>query len=97
MTGIGIGANGRAVETRKTGVHDGHSRNQSTLPSFRSLMRAQKELEKYREEYDQAAKKDKEIERVFRKEFAVYDFFFEPLLKLFKKRDPVHAPSYSNH
>nr|KAJ3422347.1 Cilia- and flagella-associated protein 43 [Polyrhizophydium stewartii] len=46
-----------------------------------------KELEKYREEYESALKRDKEIERLFKKEFHGSDFFYEALLRLFKRRD----------
>ncbi|KAJ3121663.1 Cilia- and flagella-associated protein 43 [Nowakowskiella sp. JEL0407] len=46
-----------------------------------------KALEKNREEYEAAVKRDKEVEKLFRKEFYAYDFFFESLLKLFKRRE----------
>jgi hypothetical protein len=48
-----------------------------------------KELEKCREEYEGMLKREKEIERAFRKEFSSYDFFYDALFKLFKRRDPV--------
>jgi hypothetical protein len=47
----------------------------------------QKELERIKEEYDAAVKRDKEIERQFKKEFHTGDFMFEQLFKLFRKRD----------
>ncbi|KAJ3212328.1 Cilia- and flagella-associated protein 43 [Dinochytrium kinnereticum] len=48
-----------------------------------------KELEKCREEYEIIMKRDKEIERQFKKEFHSGDSMFETLFKLFKQRDPV--------
>ncbi|KAJ3299843.1 Cilia- and flagella-associated protein 43 [Borealophlyctis nickersoniae] len=51
-----------------------------------------KDLERCREEYELAVKRDKEIERQFRKEFHSFDFYFDALLKLFKRREsPMEA------
>ncbi|KAI8926587.1 WD40-repeat-containing domain protein [Entophlyctis helioformis] len=46
-----------------------------------------KELERYREEYESALKRDKEVERIFKKEFHGVDFYFDALMRLFKRRD----------
>lgn len=51
---------------------------------------AKKELERYREEYDQAVKKEKELEKNFKKDFHVYEQYYEILLKLFKFRKRVN-------
>lgn len=48
-----------------------------------------KDLERYREEYDMAVKRDKDLDRQFKKEFSSYDFFYDSLLKLFKRRETV--------
>ncbi|KAI8899961.1 WD40-repeat-containing domain protein [Globomyces pollinis-pini] len=45
-----------------------------------------KELERCREEYETALKKDKEIEKQFKKDFHMLELYFEPLSKLFKRR-----------
>ncbi|KAJ3215758.1 Cilia- and flagella-associated protein 43 [Clydaea vesicula] len=46
-----------------------------------------KDLERCREEYEQVMKKDKEMDKIFKKEFHNYDFYFDNLMKLFKKRE----------
>ncbi|KAH6573720.1 hypothetical protein BASA61_002819 [Batrachochytrium salamandrivorans] len=46
-----------------------------------------KELEKYREEYESALKRDKEIERLFKKELHGKEDHYETLMRLFKSRD----------
>jgi uncharacterized protein (UPF0335 family) len=46
-----------------------------------------RELERCRDDYDAAVKRDKEVERNFKKEFHQYDFHFDALLKLFKRRE----------
>ncbi|KAJ3037135.1 Cilia- and flagella-associated protein 43 [Rhizophlyctis rosea] len=51
-----------------------------------------KELEKCKEEYELALKRDKEIDRIFRKEFHSFDFYFDALLKLFKRREGPTDP-----
>ncbi|KAI8847634.1 hypothetical protein BC829DRAFT_395910 [Chytridium lagenaria] len=58
-----------------------------------------KELEKCRDEYDAVVKKDKEIERQFKKDFHSGDLLFENLFKLFKQRDPIqdNRSRLSNH
>lgn len=45
-----------------------------------------KDLEKCREDYDNALKRDKEIDKQFKKEFHVYETYFEALSKLFRRR-----------
>ncbi|KAJ1549129.1 Cilia- and flagella-associated protein 43 [Cladochytrium tenue] len=47
----------------------------------------QKETEKVREEYEACLRKDKELERQFKKEFLQNDFKFEDAYQLFKRRD----------
>ncbi|KAJ3087892.1 Cilia- and flagella-associated protein 43 [Quaeritorhiza haematococci] len=69
-----------------------------TAKASRALVMAEipeikKELEQCREEYENAQKKDKEVERQFRKELQMYDFYFDGLLRLFKKRDPIRKPA----
>ncbi|KAI9327817.1 hypothetical protein DFJ73DRAFT_800748 [Zopfochytrium polystomum] len=51
-----------------------------------------KEVERAREEYDAAVKRDKEIERQFKKEFSANDSIFETMYRLFKRRQPEKAP-----
>ncbi|KXS16756.1 hypothetical protein M427DRAFT_68803 [Gonapodya prolifera JEL478] len=51
-----------------------------------------KDLEKVREEYDQAMKRDKDIEKQFKKEFSSFEFYLEALTRLFKRRDIVNDP-----
>ncbi|EGF83145.1 hypothetical protein BATDEDRAFT_34015 [Batrachochytrium dendrobatidis JAM81] len=46
-----------------------------------------KELEKYREEYESALKRDKDIERLFKKELHGHDFYNDALMRLFKRRN----------
>jgi uncharacterized protein involved in tolerance to divalent cations len=46
-----------------------------------------KDLEKYKEDYEQIVHKDKEIEKAFRKEFHQYEYYYETLYKIFKKRE----------
>ena len=55
---------------------------------------AKKELERYREEYDQAVKKEKELEKNFKKDFHVYEQYYEILLKLFKFRKRVNFKNF---
>jgi hypothetical protein len=43
-------------------------------------------LEKSREEFDIASKRDRDIEKQFKKEFHIHEFYFEALTKLFKRR-----------
>lgn len=45
-----------------------------------------KEVEHYREDYDQSVRRDKEIERQFKKEFHTGDATFEGMFRLFKRR-----------
>ncbi|KAI8914669.1 WD40-repeat-containing domain protein [Gorgonomyces haynaldii] len=47
-----------------------------------------KELERCREDYESAVKADKEIEKQFKKDFHVYEFYFDALTRLFKRRHP---------
>ena len=47
---------------------------------------AKKELEKRREDYELAQKRDKEFEKLFKKDFHSYEQQFEALARLFKKR-----------
>ena len=47
-----------------------------------------KELERCREDYESALKRDKELEKQFKKDFHMYEFYFEALTKLFKRRFP---------
>lgn len=46
----------------------------------------QKELERCREEHDIVVKKDKDLEKQFKKEFHVHEIYFESLSRLFKRR-----------
>ena len=46
-----------------------------------------KELEKAREDYDSASKRDKEMEKAFKKDFGAYESYYEALFRLFKKRN----------
>jgi hypothetical protein len=48
-------------------------------------------LEHYREEYENAVKKDKDVERIFKKDFAVFDFHYETLSRIFKDRTLLNA------
>ncbi|KAJ3411976.1 Cilia- and flagella-associated protein 43 [Chytridiales sp. JEL 0842] len=48
-----------------------------------------KDLDRTREECESLVKKDKEIERQFKKEFHTGDSLFEAIFKLFKNRDTV--------
>ena len=48
-----------------------------------------KETDRYKEEYDQIVKKDKELEKLFRKEFGVFESHFDVLFKLYKLRNRV--------
>lgn len=43
-------------------------------------------MERCREEHDIAVKKDKELEKTFKKEFHVHEMYFESLSRLFKRR-----------
>ena len=43
-------------------------------------------MERCREEYEIAVKKDKELEKQFKKEFHVHEMYFDALTRLFKKR-----------
>ncbi|KAJ3366938.1 Cilia- and flagella-associated protein 43 [Kappamyces sp. JEL0680] len=45
-----------------------------------------KELEKAREDYESSSKRDKEIEKLFKKEFSGFEAYYEALSRLFKKR-----------
>jgi hypothetical protein len=45
-----------------------------------------KDLERCREEYEQVLKRDKEVEKQFKREFHAYDFYYDSLMKLFKRR-----------
>ncbi|KAJ3322393.1 Cilia- and flagella-associated protein 43 [Boothiomyces sp. JEL0866] len=45
-----------------------------------------KELERCREDYDTAIKRDKDIDKAFKKEFHGYDFYYDTLTKLYKRR-----------
>lgn len=76
---------------------DDESKEQSKIENLAILKREReaylaelpeikKELELIREDYDGALKRDKEIEKQFKKDFTVYEGFFETLTKLFKKR-----------
>ncbi|KAJ3276471.1 Cilia- and flagella-associated protein 43 [Terramyces sp. JEL0728] len=47
-----------------------------------------KELERCREDYDTAIKRDKDIDKSFKKEFHGYDFYYDTLTKLYKRRGP---------
>ncbi|KAJ3262629.1 Cilia- and flagella-associated protein 43 [Boothiomyces macroporosus] len=47
-----------------------------------------KELERCREDYDTAIKRDKDIDKAFKKEFHTYDFYYDTLTKLYKRRGP---------
>ena len=55
-----------------------------------------KDLEKCREEYDSAVKKDREVERQFKKEFHQFDFYFDNLIKLFKRRELTKVCTYDD-
>lgn len=46
-------------------------------------------MERCREEHDIAVKKDKELEKQFKKEFHVHEMYFEALNRLFKRRSQV--------
>lgn len=59
---------------------------------MREIPEIKDDLEIYRETYETAAKRDKDIERQFRKEIASYDFYVEALMKLFKNRELVGSP-----
>lgn len=48
-------------------------------------------MEDYREEYETAVKKDKDVERIFKKDFAVFDFHYDTLAKIFKDRTLINA------
>ncbi|RKO94661.1 hypothetical protein BDK51DRAFT_21951 [Blyttiomyces helicus] len=48
-----------------------------------------KDVEQFKEENDQASRREKEIERQFRKEFHGYEAYFDTLLRLFKRRELV--------
>ncbi|KAJ3329183.1 Cilia- and flagella-associated protein 43 [Blyttiomyces sp. JEL0837] len=50
-----------------------------------------KDLDKCREEYELILKRDKEIEKSFKKDFHSNDSSFESLFKLFKKREPMRT------
>jgi cilia- and flagella-associated protein 43 len=54
-----------------------------------------KELDRTREDYEGALKRDKEIEKQFKKDFYVHEFYFDALTKLFKRR--TMAESKSDH
>lgn len=55
-----------------------------------------KELEKCREDLDGSVKREKDIERQFKKDFAPYEFYIEPLTKLFKTRTAASAISQNS-
>lgn len=48
-----------------------------------------KELETHKEDYDAALKRDKDIDRLFKRDFKGFDFQFEAIQKLYKKRDVI--------
>ncbi len=48
-------------------------------------------MERSKEEYELLLKKDKDLDRQFKKEFHGYDFYYDSLLKLFKKRESVSS------
>lgn len=43
-------------------------------------------MERCRERYELALKRDKEVEKQFKREFHAYDFYYDTLMKLFKRR-----------
>ncbi|KAJ3343173.1 Cilia- and flagella-associated protein 43 [Gonapodya sp. JEL0774] len=49
-----------------------------------------KDLDKAKEEHEQAIKRDKEIDKQFKKEFSSFEFYLESLSRLFKRRDAVN-------
>ena len=49
-----------------------------------------KELDRYKEEYELAMKKDKDLEKSFRKEFGHFEQHFDSILKLYKLRARVY-------
>ncbi|KAJ3194324.1 Cilia- and flagella-associated protein 43 [Irineochytrium annulatum] len=53
------------------------------------LPELKKEVEKCREEYESFVKRDKDIEKLFKREFHSGDGTFETLFKLFRLREPV--------
>jgi hypothetical protein len=50
-----------------------------------------KELERRHEDYENAIKKEKEIDKAFRKEFHSSDFYFETLYRLFNRTNRVEG------
>jgi hypothetical protein len=56
------------------------------------LPESKKEVERLREENEQALKRDKELEKEFKKEFHIYEFYIETLTKLYKRRS-IHEPA----
>ncbi|KAI9330069.1 hypothetical protein BDR26DRAFT_825041 [Obelidium mucronatum] len=53
------------------------------------LPEIKKELDHFRDEYDTTLRRDKEIDKLFKKEFSTMDPMFELFYKLFKKREIV--------
>lgn len=55
-----------------------------------------KELDRCKDEYDAILKRDRDIERQFKKEFHSHDFYFEALMKLFKRRELASVAATTN-
>ncbi|KAJ3048620.1 Cilia- and flagella-associated protein 43, partial [Rhizophlyctis rosea] len=79
---------GEDDEARESSIHARLEELRSEkMTCMAEIPEIKKELEKCKEEYELALKRDKEVDRLFRKEFHSFDFYFDALLKLFKKRD----------
>lgn len=59
---------------------------QEKIESQNEIPEIKKELERCREEYESALKRDKELDKQFKKEFHSNEIYFESLNKLYKKR-----------
>jgi hypothetical protein len=53
------------------------------------ILIVKKETDRFKDEYEAALKRDKELEKSFRKEFSHYELQFDALLKLYKLRKRV--------
>ncbi|KAJ3135363.1 Cilia- and flagella-associated protein 43 [Physocladia obscura] len=65
------------------------------MNSLQYLPEIKKELERLRDEYDTATKKDKDMDKLFKKEFSTMDPMFDACYKLFKKRETKAADQTS--
>lgn len=59
---------------------------QDKIECTNEIPEIKKELERCREEHDIVVKKDKDLEKQFKKEFHVHEIYFESLNRLFKRR-----------